>query len=96
MKASDPIVFVAEDDSCVELGALPGAMRPVPGVETGFHSSAWSLKIWRKWQMGNFGGFLWPNGPKKQSPGFTRISAKIIVRRLDGRIAFVPEGTARQ
>ena len=27
MKARDPIVFVVEDDSCVELGALQGEMR---------------------------------------------------------------------
>ena len=35
MKASDPIVFVAEDDSCVELGALQGEMRQsrFPGLK---------------------------------------------------------------
>jgi hypothetical protein len=35
MKARDPIVFVVEDDSCVELGALQGEMRQsrFPGLK---------------------------------------------------------------
>jgi hypothetical protein len=37
----------------------------------------------------------WPKGPKTHSPAQVLlyfISAKIIVRRLNGRMAFVPEG----
>jgi hypothetical protein len=33
-------------------------------------------------------------GPGKLTPGFSPISPKMIVRRIDGRMAFVPEGQA--
>src|SRR5580700_10134665 len=47
-----------------------------------------SLDIYRKFTSGN----LRPEGAEGLSP--EPISAKIIVRRFDGRMAFVPEGQA--
>src|SRR6202041_2308484 len=48
--------------------------------------------IWRKWAPQKFWGFAYgPRGQKSIAQGFP-ISAKIIVRRFDGRMAFVPEG----
>ena len=39
-----------------------------------------------------FGMFYCPEEVEEFSPGFNPISAKIIVWRFDGRMAFVPEG----